>query len=114
MIVSRMAMTPSLNASRRPLFIAPNVPLPTRAARTARSPGATPRRGAGASRPAGSGDRCYTPSVRRFWNRFGIAMMILGLAHYYVWLRLVSAAHLPPRWHVLATIAVVVLAPSLP
>jgi uncharacterized protein len=41
-------------------------------------------------------------------------MMILGLAHYYVWLRLVSAAHLPLRWQVLATIAVVVLAPSLP
>jgi predicted MPP superfamily phosphohydrolase len=52
--------------------------------------------------------------VRRFWNRFAIAMTILGLAHYYVWLRLVSAAHLPARWHALATIAVVVLAPSLP
>src|SRR5262249_27651266 len=60
------------------------------------------------------GHRCYTPSLRRVRTRFGIAMMILGLAHYYVWLRLVSAAHLPLRWHALATIAIVVLAPSLP
>ncbi|HEX3761311.1 MAG TPA: metallophosphoesterase [Kofleriaceae bacterium] len=52
--------------------------------------------------------------MRRFSTRFGIAMMILGLAHYYVWLRLVPAAQLPSRWHVLATIAIVVLAPSLP
>jgi predicted MPP superfamily phosphohydrolase len=52
--------------------------------------------------------------VRRFSIRFGIAMMILGLAHYYVWLRFVSAPHLPAPWRVPATIAIAVLAPSLP
>jgi uncharacterized protein len=41
-------------------------------------------------------------------------MTILGSAHYYVWLRFVDAAHLPRPWHVLATIAIVVFAPSLP
>lgn len=41
-------------------------------------------------------------------------MAILGSAHYYVWLRFVSAVNLPTPWHVLATIAIIVLAPSLP
>ena len=41
-------------------------------------------------------------------------MTILGLAHYYVWLRFVSAAQLPAPWHALATIAIAVIAPSLP
>jgi uncharacterized protein len=58
--------------------------------------------------------RCYTPSVRRFSIRFGIAMTILGLAHYYVWLRFVSAARLPGPWYAVSTLAIVVLTPSLP
>lgn len=41
-------------------------------------------------------------------------MAILGSAHYYVWARFVSAVHLSMPWHVLATIAIIVLAPSLP
>jgi len=40
-------------------------------------------------------------------------MTILGSAHYYVWLRFVAAADLPTPWHVLATIALVLSAPSL-
>jgi uncharacterized protein len=51
--------------------------------------------------------------VRRFRIRFPIAMTILGLAHYYVWLRFAAAARLPMPWHVLATIAIALLAPSL-
>ncbi len=58
--------------------------------------------------------KCYTRTVRRFWLRFVIAMTILGSAHYYVWLRFVAAARLPPPWNALATIAIVTLAPSLP
>jgi predicted MPP superfamily phosphohydrolase len=41
-------------------------------------------------------------------------MGILAAAHYYVWLRFVSAAHLAAPWHALATVAIVLLAPSLP
>jgi predicted MPP superfamily phosphohydrolase len=41
-------------------------------------------------------------------------MTILGSAHYYVWSRFVAAAHLPTPWHVLATLAIVAFAPSLP
>ncbi len=41
-------------------------------------------------------------------------MAILGSAHYYIWLRFVSATHLPSPWYWLATIAIMVLAPSLP
>ncbi len=41
-------------------------------------------------------------------------MAILGSAHYYIWLRFVRATHLPSPWYGLATIAIVVLAPSLP
>jgi predicted MPP superfamily phosphohydrolase len=43
-----------------------------------------------------------------------IAMAILGSAHYYVWLRFVSAPDLPRPWHVIATVAIALLAPSLP
>jgi predicted MPP superfamily phosphohydrolase len=46
--------------------------------------------------------------------RFFIAMSILGAAHFYVWQRFVSAAQLPTVWYVVATVALVVLAPSLP
>src|SRR5690348_12143783 len=55
-----------------------------------------------------------TPARVRFWIRFLIALSILGAAHYYVWLRFVDAAQLPAPWHVTATIAIAVLAPSLP
>jgi predicted MPP superfamily phosphohydrolase len=41
-------------------------------------------------------------------------MAILGAAHYYVWLRFVAAAHLAAPWHAIATVAVILLAPSLP
>jgi len=41
-------------------------------------------------------------------------MTILGSAHYYVWLRFVAAADLPPPWHALATVVIIVFAPSLP
>lgn len=41
-------------------------------------------------------------------------MTILGAAHYYVWLRFVSATHLPAPWHLLGTLAIIALAPSLP
>jgi predicted MPP superfamily phosphohydrolase len=41
-------------------------------------------------------------------------MSILAAAHYYVWLRFVAAAHLAAPWHAIATVAVVLLAPSLP
>jgi predicted MPP superfamily phosphohydrolase len=41
-------------------------------------------------------------------------MAILGLAHFYVWLRFVDAARLPMPWHAVGTIAIVVMAPSLP
>ena len=41
-------------------------------------------------------------------------MGILGAAHYYVWLRFVAATHLAAPWHAIATVAVVLLAPSLP
>jgi len=41
-------------------------------------------------------------------------MMILGSAHYYVWLRFVAATHLPAPWHLLGTLAIILLAPSLP
>jgi predicted MPP superfamily phosphohydrolase len=50
-------------------------------------------------------------SLRR---RLLFAIAILSFAHLYIWWRFVHAAHLPLPWHLLATAAVVVLAPSLP
>lgn len=41
-------------------------------------------------------------------------MTILGSAHYYVWWRFVDEARLPMPWHVLGTVAIGLLAPSLP
>ncbi|MEO8703942.1 MAG: metallophosphoesterase [Kofleriaceae bacterium] len=52
--------------------------------------------------------------MRRFWIRFGIAMTILGSAHYYVWWRFVAATDLPAPWRIAGTIAIITLAPSLP
>src|SRR5260221_3610145 len=40
-------------------------------------------------------------------------MTILGSAHYYVGLRFIAATHLPMPWHVLGTIMIALLAPSL-
>jgi predicted MPP superfamily phosphohydrolase len=48
------------------------------------------------------------------WRRFAIMLSVLGSAHAYIWWRFVDAPHLPAPWSVLATIAVIVLAPSLP
>jgi predicted MPP superfamily phosphohydrolase len=47
-------------------------------------------------------------------RRLLIAMTILGSAHYYVWSRFVAAPQLPTLWYVLGTLAVLVIAPSLP
>jgi predicted MPP superfamily phosphohydrolase len=52
--------------------------------------------------------------VRRFWIRLAIVMLVLGSAHYYVWLRFVHAPHWPAPWTTIGTIAIIVLAPSLP
>lgn len=41
-------------------------------------------------------------------------MAILGSAHFYIWSRFVAAAGLPAPWHVIATAAIIVFAPSLP
>jgi len=49
--------------------------------------------------------------VRR---RLVLALSILGSAHFYVWWRFVHATALPPAWHLLATLAVIALTPSLP
>ena len=47
-------------------------------------------------------------------RRLLFAIAILSFAHLYIWLRFVHAARLPLPWHVVATTAIVVLAPSLP
>jgi len=49
--------------------------------------------------------------VRR---RIIIALSVLGSAHFYVWLRFVHAAALPRPWHLVATLGVIALTPSLP
>jgi uncharacterized protein len=46
--------------------------------------------------------------------RLVIAMSVLGLAHYYIWLRFVAATDLPAPWYVASTLAIAVFAPSLP
>ncbi len=52
--------------------------------------------------------------MRRFARRIAIILAILGSAHAYIWWRLVAAPRWPGWIEVVATIAVVVLAPSLP
>ena len=47
-------------------------------------------------------------------RRLAIVIAILGAAHYYIWLRFVAAPRLPSPWSVVATIAIICLAPSLP
>lgn len=47
-------------------------------------------------------------------RRLLLAIAILLSAHLYIWWRFVYAARLPLPWHVLATVAIVLLAPSLP
>ncbi len=46
--------------------------------------------------------------------RLLIAITILASGHYYIWLRFVAAAELPTAVHTIATIAIALLAPSLP
>src|SRR5688572_31257841 len=50
----------------------------------------------------------------RFVLFFGIALTILGGVHYYVWLRLVRDTALPQPYRLVATVAIVVLAVSVP
>lgn len=52
--------------------------------------------------------------MRRLWRRLAIMLSILGSAHAYIWWRFVRAPRWPTPWFVLATVAIVVLAPSLP
>jgi len=47
-------------------------------------------------------------------RRLVIALSILASAHFYVWWRFVHATALPLPWHLVATLAVILLAPSLP
>jgi predicted MPP superfamily phosphohydrolase len=50
----------------------------------------------------------------RFWRRLAVVFAILGSAHAYIWWRLVAAPDWPAAATIAATIALVVLAPSLP
>jgi len=52
--------------------------------------------------------------VRRLWKRLAIVLMILGSAHAYIWWRFVAVPDLPAPWHAVATVAMIVLVPSLP
>jgi predicted MPP superfamily phosphohydrolase len=47
-------------------------------------------------------------------RRLLFAIALLSSAHLYIWWRFVHAAELPLPWHLLATTAIVLLAPSLP
>jgi uncharacterized protein len=46
--------------------------------------------------------------------RIVLSSMVSGGIHFYVWLRLVKRAHLPRRWHIGITIAMLVLFVSIP
>ncbi len=48
------------------------------------------------------------------WYRLFIAVTILGSAHLYIWSRFVDAAGVPAPWRLIATLAIILLAPSLP
>ena len=52
--------------------------------------------------------------MRRSWLRLVIALAIVFAAYFYIWLRFVAAPRLPTPVFVVATIAIVVLAPSVP
>ena len=52
--------------------------------------------------------------MRRLWSRLLIVLSILGSAHFYIWWRFVHAPHLPAPWNILATLAIILLAPGLP
>jgi predicted MPP superfamily phosphohydrolase len=52
--------------------------------------------------------------VRPFWKRLLIILSILGSAHFYIWWRFVHVPGLPSPYSVLATLAIVMLAPGLP
>ncbi len=47
-------------------------------------------------------------------RRLLFIIAVLGSAHYYIWLRFVAATRLPSPWHLVATLAIICLAPSLP
>ena len=87
---------------------------------TARPPGfrGLTATGPGGGRPGGALTWPRLPArtrlVRRMWRRFAIVLSILGSAHAYIWWRFVEAPHLPSPWRLIATILLVVLAPSLP
>jgi predicted MPP superfamily phosphohydrolase len=46
-------------------------------------------------------------------RRLAVVLAVLGSAHYYIWLRFVAAPRLPEPWYLIATVALVGLAPSL-
>lgn len=52
--------------------------------------------------------------MRRFRRRVAIALAILASTHAYIWWRFVAVARLPTAAYVIATVAIIVLAPSLP
>jgi predicted MPP superfamily phosphohydrolase len=52
--------------------------------------------------------------VRRLFKRLAIVLTILGFAHAYIWWRFVSAPSWPSAATLVATIAMIALAPSLP
>jgi len=52
--------------------------------------------------------------VSRFIAFFAIAILVLGGIHAYIWFRLVRATALPAPWRTIATIALIVLALSVP
>jgi predicted MPP superfamily phosphohydrolase len=52
--------------------------------------------------------------VTRFLIFIGIATLLLGGVHYYLWARLVRDTALPQPWRLLATVTILVLAVSIP
>ena len=52
--------------------------------------------------------------MTRFFIFLGVATLILGGIHYYLWARLVRDTVLPQPWRMVATVAIVVLAVSIP
>jgi uncharacterized protein len=52
--------------------------------------------------------------VTRFIVFFGVATLLLGGLHFYIWLRLVRDTALPQPWRLIATVAIIGLAASIP
>jgi predicted MPP superfamily phosphohydrolase len=57
---------------------------------------------------------CYAAEVLALIAKMLISSIISAGIHLYLWLRIVRPAHLPRRWHVAATVALVVLWLSIP